>query len=281
VGDRQASRTAEGAALLRAAHQVLDGEPKILDDPVAIRLLSPSSVEAIEARDPLEGSVVRLARAATVLGGRFVEDELRSAVERGVRQYVLLGAGLDTFAYRQPGWASELRIIEVDHPASQSDKRQRLAAAGVRIPPNVAFVPIDFELTTLADGMATGHFDARLPSFFAWRGVTQYLTRAGIETTLRYVLSLPRSSGIGLTFCLPEDHAGEDASAVRFFSEYGATLGEPWISLFEPARMLEWLRELGFGHITHQTPAQARERYFRRSDGLPVPIYEQLVSAVV
>jgi hypothetical protein len=102
-----------------------------------------------------------------------------------------------------------------------------------------------------------------------------------IETTLRYVLSLPRSSGIGLTFCLPDDHAGEDASAVRFFSEYGATLGEPWISLFEPARMLEWLRELGFSRIAHLSPAQARERYFRRSDGLPVPIYEQLVSAIV
>ena len=282
MNERQASRTAEGAALLRAAHQVLDGEPKILDDPVAIDLLSPSSVEAIRAGDPLQGPLVRLARAATILGGRFIEGELRSAVERGVRQYVLLGAGFDTFAYRQPGWASDLRIIEVDHPASQQSKQERLAAAGVRIPPNIAFTPIDFELTTLADGMVSDHFDATLPTFFSWRGVTQYLTRPGIEATLRYVLSLPRSSGIALTFCLPDSLAGEDQPAVQFFAEYGAALGEPWLSRFEPARLIEWLRELGFSHITHLPPALARERYFQgRTDGLPVPIYEQVVSATV
>lgn len=282
MSGRQASRTAEGAALLRAAHQALDGEPKILDDPVAIHLLGASAAEAIGAGEPLQEPTVRLARAATVLGGRFIEDELRSAVERGVRQYVVLGAGLDTFAYRQPSWASVLRIIEVDHPASQQNKRERLAAAGVSIPPNVAFVPIDFELTTLADGMASDRFDATLPTFFAWRGVTQYLTRPGIEATLRYVLSLPRSSEIALTFCLPDAVAREDEAAVRFFAEYGAGLGEPWLSRFEPERMVEWLRELGFSAVTHLTPEAARERYFGgRNDGLRAPIYEQVVSAIV
>jgi methyltransferase (TIGR00027 family) len=225
---------------------------------------------------------VQLARAATVLGCRFIEDRLRSAVERGVRQYVLLGAGFDTFAYRQPGWAADLRIIEVDHPASQECKRERLAAAGVSMPPNVAYVPIDFELTTLAEGMVSSHFDASLPAFFAWRGVTQYLTSAGIETTLRYVLSRPRSSGIALTFCLPDALAGEDEAAVRFFADYGAGLGEPWISRFAPERVVEWLRELGFSEITHLTPDVARERYFHgRTDGLRVPIYEQVVNAIV
>lgn len=280
--ERQASRTAEGAALLRAAHQVLDGAPKVLEDPVAVHLLGASSAETLGAGDPLQQPLVRLARAATVLGGRFIEDELRSAVQRGVRQYVLLGAGFDTFAYRQPGWASDVRIIEVDHPASQERKQERLAAAGVGIPPNVAYVPIDFELTTLAGGMVSEHFDPTLPAFFAWRGVTQYLTRSGIEATLRFVLSLPRASGIGLTFCLPDAAAAEDEAAARFFAEYGAGLGEPWISRFEPERMVDWLRELGFREVTHLTPETAHERYFRgRSDGLRVPIYEQVVSAIV
>ena len=282
MSERQASRTAEGAALLRAAHQVLDGEPKILDDPLAVHLLGPASREALRAGDPLRDTTVRLARAATVLGGRFIEDELMAAAERGVRQYVLLGAGFDTFAYRQPRWAADLRTIEVDHPASQECKLERLAAAGVRIPQNVAYIPVDFELTTLADGMALGGFDARLPAFFAWRGVTQYPTRSGIEATLRHVLSLPRSSGIAMTFCLPDAAAEEDEAAVRFFAEYGAGLGEPWVSRFEPERMVQWLRELGFGEITHLTPEAAGRRYFGgRSDGLRVPIYEQVVSAVV
>jgi len=268
--------------MLRAAHQLLDGDPKILEDPVSIHLLSASSVDAIRAADPLQEPTIRLARSAVVLGGRFVEDQLKFAVARGVRQYVLLGAGFDTFAYRQPGWASDLRIIEVDHPASQRIKRERLAAAGVGVPPNVTFIPIDFELTTLVDGMASDDFEPRRPTFFAWRGVTQYLTRSAIETTLRYVRSLPPSSGIALTFMLPEAHVGKELPAVRLLSEYGAGLGEPWLSRFEPAQLIEWLRELGFSDITHLTPGLAQERYFRgRTDALPVPIYEQVLSAMV
>jgi methyltransferase (TIGR00027 family) len=130
----------------------LDGEPKILDDPVAVHLLGPASLEALEAGDPLRDPTVRLARAATVLGGRFIEDQLMAAAGRGVRQYVLLGAGFDTLRTASPRWASELRIVEVDHPASQASKQERLAAAGVSIPPNVAYIPIDFELTRWRTG---------------------------------------------------------------------------------------------------------------------------------
>lgn len=268
--------------MLRAAHQVIDGDPKILEDPLAIQLLSDASVEAIRAGDPLQAPTVRLARSAILLGGRFVEDQLRAAVVRGVRQYVLLGAGFDSFGYRQPGWASDLRIIEVDHPASQRMKVDRLATAGVAIPPNVTFIPIDFEVTTLADGMAAGGFDTRWATFFAWRGVTQYLTGSAIEKTLLYVLSLPPSSGIALTFILPEALLGEELDAVRILSEFGASLSEPWLSRFEPARLIQWLRDLGFSEVTHLTPELARERYFcGRTDALPVPSYEQVLSAAV
>jgi methyltransferase (TIGR00027 family) len=282
MDERQASRTAEGAVMLRAAHQVLDGYPKILDDALALELLSDASVEAIRAGDPLQAPPIRLARSGVLLGGRFVEDQLRIAVDRGIRQYVLLGAGFDSFGYRQPGWASDLKIIEVDHPASQQLKRERLATAGVTVPPNVTFIPIDFEVTTLADGMAAGGFDARWATFFAWRGVTQYLTGSAIEETLRYVLSLPPSSGIALTFMLPEALLGEELDAIRVLSEFGASVGEPWLSRFEPARLIAWLRELGFSNVAHLTPEVAREQYFRdRTDALPVPSYEQVLSATV
>src|SRR5262249_698542 len=219
MDERQASRTAEGAAMLRAAHQVIDGDPKILEDPLAIQLLGEASLEAIRAVDPLQTPTVRLARSAILMGGRFVEDQLRCAVLGGIGQYVLLGAGFDSFGYRQPRWASGLRVIELDQPASQQLKRERLAAAGVTVPPNVTFIPIDFEVTTLADGLAAGGFDARRATFFAWRGVTQYLTGSAIEKTLRYVLSLPPSSGIALTFMLPEALLGEELHAARILSE--------------------------------------------------------------
>ncbi len=268
--------------MLRAAHQVLDGDPKILDDGLALKLLSDTSAEAIRAGDPLQAPPIRLARSGVLLGGRFVEDQLRIAAGRGVRQYVLLGAGFDSFGYRQPRWTSDLRIIEVDHPASQQLKRERLAAASITVPANVTFIPIDFEVTTLADGMASGGFDARWATFFAWRGVTQYLTSSAIEETLRYVLSLPPSSGIGLTFMLPEARLGEELDAVRVLSEFGARVGEHWLSRFEPARLIAWLRELGFSDVAHLTPERAREQYFRgRTDALPVPSYEQVLSATV
>jgi len=216
--------------MLRAAHQVIDRNPKILDDPLAIQLLSAASVEAVRVGDRMQRPSTRLARSAILLGGRFIEDELRAAVDQGVSQCVLLGAGFDSFGYRQPAWASNLRIIEVDHPASQQLKRERLATAGVTVPPNVTFIPIDFEVATLQDGMADGGFDARWATFFAWRGVTQYLTDAAIEVTLRYVLSLPPSSRIALTFILPEALLGEELDAVRALSDHGATVGEPWLA---------------------------------------------------
>lgn len=184
--ERQASNTAIITAVLRAAHQILDAHPKILDDPVAIGLVEGSSTADIRTQESdLQQPLKRLARSLFVMRSRFAEDQLAEAVQAGVRQYVLLGAGLDTFAYRQPAWARPLQIIEVDQPASQAFKRERLGHAGVAIPDNVTFCPLDFERTSLQEGLGAVAFDPQVPTFFVWLGVTQYLTSEAIAATLQ------------------------------------------------------------------------------------------------
>ena len=176
-------------AIFRAAHQVLDASPKILDDPVAVDLVEGASVAAIRAAEADHQTPGRrLARALFVLRSRFAEDQLAEAIRPGigpgggpgggqrVGQYVVLGAGLDTFAYRQPRWARHLAIIEVDHPASQAFKRQQLRRHQIAVPDNLAFAPIDFERQDLASGLSGGPFAADRPTFLSWLGVSQYLT---------------------------------------------------------------------------------------------------------
>jgi methyltransferase (TIGR00027 family) len=282
--ERQASRTAVITAVIRAAHQILDAHPKILDDPVAIGLVEGSSEADIRAQEPdLQQPLKRLVRSAFVVRSRFVEDQLAEAVTAGVRQYVILGAGLDTFAYRQPAWARPLRIIEVDHPASQAFKRERLGSARIPIPDNVAFCPLDFERTTLQEGLGAVAFAPQLPTFFAWLGVTQYLTAGAIEATLRLVLTLPATSGIVFSFVLPDRQLeGDDLRVATFYTALAASYGEPWITRFEPQPLRQWLLALGFSEVFHLSPEVATARYFAgRHDGLPTPVLEQLMSAVV
>jgi len=167
------SVTAEGAAIQRALHQTLDAAPKILDDPIAPLLLdlaSGSNKAYIAGVESMTRPVKSPFRAVFIIRSRYTEDCLAESLVRGVRQYVILGAGLDTFAYRQPAWGNPLRIYEVDHPASQEWKRERLEGAKVRIPGNLIFAPIDFETTSLREGLSTAGFDSCTPSFFliAW-----------------------------------------------------------------------------------------------------------------
>jgi len=271
-------------AIFRAAHQILDGHPKILDDPVAIGLVEGASEAAIRAQTAdLQQPIARLVRACFVLRSRFAEDQLAAAVKAGVRQYVLLGAGLDIFAYRQPGWATTLRIIEVDEPASQVFKRAQLKHARIAIPDNVTFCPIDFERTTLQEGLGAVAFDWHVPTFFAWLGVTQYLTAAAIATTLQGVRTLPAASGIAFTFVLPDALLeGDDLQISRVYTPLNAANGTPWITRFAPQPLRQWLLDLGFSKVFHLSPEVATTRYFTgRHDGLPTPILEQLICATV
>jgi methyltransferase (TIGR00027 family) len=278
----QRSRTLEIPAVMRALHQTVDGDPKILNDPIAPRLLDPDD-DRQWLEPMLKHPFAKQLRAGFVLRSRYAEDCLAEAIQRGVRQYLILGAGLDTFAYRQPAPLESLRIYEVDHPVTQDWKRDRLRAANVAIPSNLTFVPIDFEKTSLADGLETVGFAFDEPTFCSCLGVTQYLTSDAIDATLRFVLSLPPSSEIVLSFVLPQESlSGSEAEMIAIATQRAAEVGEPWLSRLHPDQLSSKLRALGFPRIAHLTPDQARERYFRsRRDGLKERQGEQLMRAVV
>jgi O-methyltransferase involved in polyketide biosynthesis len=158
-----------------------------------------------------------------------------------------------------------------------------LEQARIAIPDNVAFCPMDFEHTTLQEGLDSIAFDRQVPTFFSWLGVTQYLTSAAIAATLQCVLTLPAASGIAFTFVLPDALLeGDDLQVARFYAQLAASMGAPWIMRFEPQPLRQWLLDLGFSAVFHLAPALAAERYFAgRHDGLPTPIGEQLMYAIV
>lgn len=277
---RAASGTALWVAVLRAAHLVIDGTPAVLSDTVAARLLGGSIEAQIRARaDELQTPDSRGLRSTVVLRSRFAEDSLMDAVAEGVEQYVLLGAGLDTFAYRQPPWARRLTIIEVDHPASQAAKRASLAEAGIEIPPNVRFADIDFERETLSHGLARCGVDTAKRTFFSWLGVTMYLTRDAIEATLRTVLSFPKRSAVVFTFVQPNPDPASGAARLAAGSASG---GEPWISYFTPDEVEAMLRSLGFSDASFLAREEAERRYYaNRTDGFAVPPRVSIVTASV
>lgn len=279
---QKASDTAALTAILRAAHQLVDDEPRIVDDPIAVGLIHEASRECIAARrTELRSPGLMIPRAAVLLRSRYAEDLLAQAVERGVSQFVILGAGLDTFAFRQPAFARRLQIYEIDYPATQAWKRERLAAVGIEVPDNLYWAPIDFEQQTLAAGLRGAGFDATRPAFFSWLGVTQYLTLPAIDATLNVVAALPSPSTIVLTFMLPDaDLPPEEAAAARAVAKHAATTGEPWLTRIRAQELTARLRRLGFREVVHLTPEAANARYFAgRRDGLQAPHVAQLISA--
>ena len=244
------SLSALRVARLRAAHQLLD-QPKVLDDPLALAILGADG-EAEIRKDLvwLDHPLSRQMRASLAIRSRVAEDELHAAVQRGVQQYVVLGAGLDTFAYRNVHQRETLKVFEVDHPSTQQWKRTLLADASIRIPESTVYVPVDFEHEELADGLAQAAFRFDQPAFFSWLGVTVYLTRDAIFDTLRFVASLPPGSGIAFDYGLdpslldPLDRAARD-----FNCRTSAGEGEPWISFFRPDELVAQLRQIGFSRV--------------------------------
>jgi methyltransferase (TIGR00027 family) len=272
----QASRTALGTAYLRAAHQLLESPPLILDDPVALSLLGPVAVQRIkETADRYQTPESLAFRAHVVLRSRFAEDRLAAAVLRGITQNVILGAGFDTFALRQPPWAQALKIIEVDHPGTQAVKQSHLAAAGLALPENANFANIDFERESLREGLLKLHVSMDEPTFFSWLGVTVYLQEDAIDAVLRSVAAFPSGSEIVLTFARPP---GGSPSPL---AQRAASLDEPWVSYFEPDALEAKLRGGGFSKVEFLSPAEAAARYFRQRPGdLPVPKRTNIVCAV-
>ncbi|MGA2793345.1 MAG: SAM-dependent methyltransferase [Roseiarcus sp.] len=256
----QASRTALGAAGHRAAHQVLE-RGFIFSDPLALRIMGPEAEAAIDdaRRQPLKRGL-RLFIAARA---RFAEDALAGAVARGAAQLVVLGAGLDTYAYR-PNLPDRLRVFEVDHPATQAWKRERLAEASIPAPPALTFAPVDFERQTLADGLAAAGFDPARRSFFTWLGVVPYLTEQAILATLGFIAALPGGAEVVFDYSNPPESI--DAPQRRGFHEAMAArvaaAGEAFRSYFDTEALAARLRALGFAEIEDLGLADIAARYF-------------------
>jgi methyltransferase (TIGR00027 family) len=261
------SRTAWAAAFHRAAHQVLEGG-RIFSDPLAVRILGrdPESV----AREAEEHPGARRMRIFIAVRHRFAEDALAAAIERGARQAVVLGAGLDTWAYRSP-LAERVRVFEVDHPATQAWKRECLAAAGIPSPVSLVYAPIDFEQQSLAEGLAAAGFDPAPQTFFTWLGVVPYLTGEAVWSTLGFLSTLPGGAHVVFDYPdLPESLSPEMRAVHDRRAMHVAALGERWLSYFEPDVLHRRLTALGFSEIEDLGPREIASRYFpNRASAVP------------
>lgn len=270
VRQGEPSRTAQRVASLRAVHQLLD-EPVVFPDPIALPLLG-SDIEAALRADPfvLNDPISRGLRGSLVARSRFVEDELSRCVAEGVRQYVLLGAGLDTFAYRNPYQDQGLRVFEVDHPGTQRWKRQLLADAGIAEPSTLTFAAVDFERDDLASVLHQAGFRSDRPACVSWMGVTMYLTADAVLQTLGTLAGFAAGSCLCfdyrplVTMLNPIERAVNEVLEQQI-----AAVGEPWLSTFDPAQLQRQLLELGFTSAETASPDELNLRYFaRRKDGL-------------
>jgi methyltransferase (TIGR00027 family) len=255
----QPSRTALAAAVHRAAHQVLE-QARLFYDPLALRILGPDAMALV--REAAEDPSRRRMRVFIALRTHFAEEALAQAVGHGVRQLVVLGAGLDTYAFRSP-FQKRLRIFEVDHPATQAWKRERLADASIAVPEWLTFAPIDFEQETLAGGLASAGFDPAQQTYFTWLGVVPYLTEHAIFATLAFIGGIAGGAHVVFDYSDPPEsfdpalRAYHDARAARV-----AELGEAWISHFQPAYLHAQLTALGFIEIEDLGPRQIGSKYF-------------------
>jgi methyltransferase (TIGR00027 family) len=267
----QGSRTADRVAERRAAHQVRD-RPLVFEDPLALRIIRPEVARELREHPPRHETSIAgpYLRAFFVMRSRFAEDELAIAVQRGVRQYVVLGAGFDTFAYRNP--FPDLRVFEVDHPDTQATKRKRLTDGGIDIPPSMTFVPIDFTITPLDAALGAAGFDAASPAFFSWLGVVPYLERPAIDATFSFIASLPAPTAVVFDYAVPPETLSWTGRLIyRRMAKRVAALGEPWKTFFDPQTLIENLRAHGFTSAEDFDGDTLNRRYFAdRTDKLKI-----------
>lgn len=245
--EREPSQTAFAVASYRAAHQVLEGAV-FFQDPLALAILGADPTQFHE--DPAFHEARRGIRFFVVARSRIAEDAIRRGVEaRGVTQLVILGAGLDTFAYRNP-FEGQLKVFEVDHPATQAWKRRRLAEAGIAIPDSLTYAPVDFERDTLSERLAEAGLDPARRTVFTWLGVVPYLTKEAIASTLSQIAAHP--GGAEVVFDYGEPRENVDPALRAHYAERAkrvAEIGEPFLSFFHPAELHGQLRALGFSEI--------------------------------
>ena len=259
----QPSTTAYRVAMRRAAHQLLD-RPVVLEDPIALRIVGPRGAAAIrENPRRFDSAFGRALRLFLVARSRCAEDALAHAVAAGVRQYVVLGAGLDTFAYRNPHPPERLRVFEVDMPATQAWKREMLGRTKIEPPVSLTFVPVDFETQSLPEQLRAAGFGENEPAFFSWLGVTMYLTRDAVMGTLRYVAQRPAGSGVTFDYMTPP-HRLPWLRRIGFHlvARRVAKAGEPWKTWFDAGQLALELRAMGLGRLEDLDGPGLNQRYF-------------------
>src|SRR5580704_17475156 len=238
MNEGRPSRTAQRVAVRRAAHQLID-QPLVFEDPFALQIIGPDAATATSAK--ADGKIGSSFRAFMAVRSRYAEDELASAVARGVQQYVVLGAGLDTFAWRNP--FAEVRVFEVDFPTTQHWKRQRLANVGMGEPQSLTFAPVDFESQTLADGLQKAGFRADQPAYFSWLGVTMYLTAEAFNATVSFIGALPVGSGVTFDYAVEPAELGLfEKIALDHLARKVAAMGEPFQLFFRPSELAVRMR---------------------------------------
>jgi methyltransferase (TIGR00027 family) len=254
-------------AIRRASHQLYDAEPRVLDDPIVVPLLRKTYGAALEeAAGTVNERSSQGMRAWMVSRSRFAEDQLAEAVGRGVKQYVLLGAGLDTFAHRNPH--AGLRVFEVDHPATQAWKLWLIAESGIAELDSVRYVPVDFERQSLAEELQGSGLDVTQPTMFAWLGVVLYLTHPAFRGTLDWIGGFPEGSGVVMDYALPRHALPNDELEGRdLLSARVASIGEPFQLFFTPEEMA--LELAAFREIEDVDTKEISARYLaNRADRL-------------
>jgi methyltransferase (TIGR00027 family) len=263
--------TAVRVALWRALHVEIDSPPHVFEDEVGVKLAAPD--EGWQSR-PDMSEFTRPFRASIVARARFIEDLVADQADRGVGQYVILGAGLDTFAQRRPEVASQVRVFEIDRPGPQAWKRQRLVDLGYGMPSYLRLVPVDFEAgDQWWERLTSSGFDSRRPAVVASTGVSMYLTRDANMATLRQIASLAPGSTLAMSFLLPIEMTDPELRPGMERAVAGSKAsGTPFISFFTPAEMLTLARDAGFREVQHVSSAKLAQRYFAgRTDGLRPP----------
>lgn len=269
VAGETPDNTAVRVALWRAMHVQVDAAPHVFADEVGLRIAAPD--EGWRARPDMDPTATSGFRAAIVARARYIEDLVVEQAGRGVAQYVILGAGLDTFVQRRPEMAARLRVFEVDQPGTQAWKRRRLIELGLGVPEGLRLVPVDFDAgESWLERVTAAGFDATQPAVVASTGVTMYISKEATAATLGAVAGLAPGSALAMTFLLPPDLIDQaDRPGLRTSEKGARAAGTPFVSFFTPAEMLELAREAGFEAPQHVSGTVLADRYFAdRADGL-------------
>ena len=276
---QQASHTALATAYLRAAHQILDAPPLILEDPAVLVLLGTGTAKMIQdTQGRYRESGASVLRSHVVLRSRYTEDRLKASMARGLGQYIIVGAGFDTFVLRQPDWAARLSIVEIDHPDTQRLKKEKISDSKIRVPGNVYFAEIDFEKESLAEGLTRNGIRKDIPTFFSWLGVTMYLTESAIDATLKCMAKFPTGSEAVITF---RERSSNPSLVSNRIENRVMEIGEPFVSSFALDQFKDKLRKAGFTTVEMLTPQLAARYFHSGENSLPIPKQTTIAAAMV